>query len=112
MYIDIQYLFWGVVGIVGIVVLVYLIIVLNNLIKLIKNINVFIEENKKSLNTFCNKLPQISHNISEISDNVKDISNVATEVTAEAIVAKESFVSNYETVKDILNIILNIFMKK
>lgn len=112
MYIDLWDLFWGVIGVIGGAALVFIIITLNNLTKLIKNANNLIEQNKNNINTLCNKLPEISDNITEISGNVKDISDVATEVTAEAIVAKDSILSNYETAKDILNIILSIFTKK
>lgn len=45
------------------------------------------------------------------TDNVKGITDVATEATAEAIVAKDNFLSNYETIKDIINIIASIFIK-
>ena len=47
----------------------------------------------------------------DITDNVKGITDVATEATAEAIVAKDNFLSNYETIKDIINIIASIFIK-
>lgn len=111
MYINIKDLFLAILYLVGIGSLIYFIIMVNQLTKTLKNINFLIDRNKTSINKFCDKLPNISNNIEEISDNVKDISEVATEVTADAIVAKESIVSNYETIKDIINIILGIFIK-
>lgn len=112
MYIDVKYLFWGIIGVIGAVALVYLIITLNHLCKLIKNANELLDSNKKNINVFCESLPEVSKNLNGICENVKDISDVATEVTAEAIVAKENIFSHYETIKDILEIILNVFVKK
>lgn len=112
MYIDLESLFWIIIGIIAGITLVYLIITLNNICKLIKNINGFMERNSKSLECFCNKIPNITNNLDNIIINAKDISDVATEVTAEAIVAKENFTSYYDTVKDILDIIINVFLKK
>ena len=42
----------------------------------------------------------------------KDISDVATETTADLIVAKENIESNVETVKEIAKIINQVFFKK
>ena len=63
------------------------------------------------ITTTCSNLPAISKNAIEITDNVKGIAEVATEATAEAIVAKDNLLSNYETIKDIINIIASIFIK-
>ena len=80
-------------------------------IKLINNINSLIDRNKENITTTCSNLPAISKNAIEITDNVKGIAEVATEATAEAIVAKDNLLSNYETIKDIINIIASIFIK-
>lgn len=112
MYINVQYLFWGIIGLAALVSLIYLIITLKKLINLINNINGLINTNKENFNKFCTCLPEISQNIEYISDSVKDLTDVASEVTADAIVAKENFIANYETLKDIINIILSIFSKR
>lgn len=111
MYVSIKDLFLAILYLVAMGALVYFMVGINHLIKTLKNINSLIDKNKTSVNDFCNKLPNISSNIEEISDNIKDISEVATEVTADAIVAKENIVNNYETIKDIINIVLGIFVK-
>lgn len=112
MYINLESLFLYVFAIAAIIGIVYFIIVLNKLINLINNINRLLDRNINNIDIFCDTLSTISKNAIDISKNVKDISEVATEVTAEAIVAKESLINNYETIKDILNIILSIFIKK
>ena len=66
----------------------------------INNINSLIDRNKENITTTCSNLPAISKNAIEITDNVKGIAEVATEATAEAIVAKDNLLSNYETIKD------------
>lgn len=112
MYIDINDLFWMILGLVAAVALVYIIITLKNVIKLLNNVNEIIEDNKGNIKDLCEDLPKISGNVIEITDNAKDIVEVATDFTADAVIAKESLTSNYETIKDILNIVIGIFAKK
>ena len=112
MTINVETLFGVLVGFIGAIALVFLILLLNNLIKLVKNINKLVEENTKSVTEVCENLPSITKNVGEITDNVKDISEVATEFTAEAVVAKDNIVNNYDTVKEIINIIASVFLKK
>lgn len=111
MYISLSLLLNVILGSLGIAALILLIILLIKLIKLITNISSLVDNNKNSITKTCSNLPVISKNAIEITDNVKGITDVATEATAEAIVAKDNFLSNYETIKDIINIISSIFIK-
>lgn len=111
MYISLSLLFKLVLGTLGIAALILLIIFLIKLIKLVGNVNALIDTNKASINKSCKDLPIIINNTVEITDNVKGITDVATEATAEAIVAKDNLLSNYETIKDIITIISSIFIK-
>ena len=111
MYISLSQLFKIILGSLGIATLILFIILLIRFIKLINNINSLIDRNKENITTTCSNLPAISKNANEITDNVKGIAEVATEATAEAIVAKDNLLSNYETIKDIINIIASIFIK-
>ena len=112
MYIDINDLFWMILGLVAAVALVYIIITLKNVIKLLNNVNEIIEDNKGNIKDLCEDLPKISENVVEISENTKDIVEVATDFTADAVIAKDNLTSNYETIKDILNIVISVFSKK
>lgn len=60
----------------------------------------------------CDKLPAISENVNDVCDNLKDVSDVITETTADVIVAKDNLFSNFEVIKEILNIIVSVFSKK
>ncbi|MCQ2969695.1 MAG: hypothetical protein MJ191_06230 [Clostridium sp.] len=111
MYIDLSLLLNVVLSLLGIATLILLIIFLIKFIRLISNINLLIDNNKNSISKTCRDLPVISKNTIEITDNVKGITDVATEATAEAIVAKDNLLSNYETIKDIINIVASIFIK-
>ena len=112
MYISLSHLFGIVLGLLGITVLVLLILFLIKIIKLVSNINSLIDNNKKNISETCSYLHAITQNAIEITDSVKGIADVATEATAEAIVAKDNILANVETVKDIINIILSIFIKQ
>lgn len=112
MYIDLSSLFWGFIGVLGAVAIVFLIIALYKLTKLIDNLNSLILTNKTSIDKLCSTLPQAADNIVELSDNLKDVSEVVTATTADVIVAKENITSNFETVKDIIDIIVKVFAKK
>ena len=111
MYISLNTFFIGILYLLGITALVMLIIVLLKINSFVTNLISFFGKNRDKLQQTCNSLPQISENIIEITDNVKDISEVATEFTADAIVAKESFFNNYDILKDILKIIKSVFLK-
>ena len=104
MYIEINDLFWGIIGISVIIAIIYLIIVIHKFSSLITNINDLVVSNKKNVNKLCSDIP-------EITENLKDISEVITETTADVIVAKDNLLSNVEVFKDIVNIILSIFSK-
>lgn len=111
MYISLSLLFNILLVTLGMVALILLIILLIKIIKLTNSISVLINNNKNSINSLCKDLPFISKNAIAITDNIKGISDVATEATAEAIVAKDNLISNYETIKDIINIIASVFLK-
>lgn len=111
MYISLNAFFIGILYLLGIAALILLIIVLLKINKLITNFVNFLEKNRDNLQVSCNDLPKITKNIVEITDNAKDISEVATEFTADAIVAKESLFSNYDILKEIFKIIKSVFLK-
>ena len=108
MLVDIRYIFWGFIGLILgtalIVAIVYLILTLKKLSTLLDNLNSILDSNKENLN-------KTSNNIADITGNVKDISDVATEATADILVARDSLVNNLVIFKDILTIILNTFKK-
>lgn len=111
MYIDLNVIYL-LLAILGCVAIVYLILTLNKVLKLISNINSLLDQNKDNLNKTIQDLPTIASNLNDTCQNVKDISDVATETTAELIVAKENIESNVETVREIAKIINQIFFKK
>ncbi|WP_297517412.1 hypothetical protein [uncultured Clostridium sp.] len=102
--INMEDLLWGALGIIAAIALIYIIITLINLIKVLKNVNALLVENKKNLDTTLD-------NVAHISENAKDISDVATETTADILVAKENLTGQLDTVKDIVNIIVGVFKK-
>lgn len=111
MYIDLNIIYL-LLAILGCVAIVYLILTLNKILKLISNINSLLDQNKDNLNKTIQDLPAIANNVNNTCQNIKDISDVATETTAELIVAKENIESNVEIVKEIVKIINQVFFKK
>ena len=107
MYISLSLLLNVILGSLGIAALILFIILILKVLKLVNNINSLIDSNKNNITKACSNLPTISKNAIDITDNVKGITDVATEAT----VAKDNFLSNYETIKDIINIIASIFIK-
>ncbi|MGU8246254.1 hypothetical protein ACV3T0_13030 [Clostridium perfringens] len=90
-----------------------MILTLNKVLKLVSNINSLLDQNKDNLTKTINDLPTtIANNVNDACQNIKDISDVATETTADLIVAKENIESNVETVKEIAKIINQVFFKK
>lgn len=112
MYISLQTLFFSILGIVGLATLVYLFVLIHKLVKLVSNLNGLVTKNYNNINKMCDNLPEISENINGICDNLKDVSEVITETTADVIVAKDNLFSNFEVIKEILNIIISVFNKK
>ncbi|MGL5346341.1 MAG: hypothetical protein ACRDA3_03240 [Peptostreptococcaceae bacterium] len=110
MFIDLN-IIYGLLAILGAVALVCLIIALINLNKLIKNSNTLVVETKDSVSDSVLKLPEVISNFSTISENLKDVSDVATDVTADFIVTKESMKSNVEVATEIINILKAVFIK-
>ena len=105
MYIKVSDLCLIVLGALIFIAILYLISVLKKLSSFIDNLNNFFSKNSKSLNV------SIS-NIKTITDNFKDISEAVTDTTADALIAKDNIKDNINTMKDIINIILNVFSKK
>lgn len=101
-----------VVAILVATALVYLIFTLNNVNKFVKNASDLLDSNKYSINTSIKKLPAIVDNLSDVSESVKDISDVATDITADIIVKKESLSSNVELISDVVGIVKNTLIKK
>lgn len=104
MYVDIRYIFWGIIGIALVITLGYLALTFKKLSSLLDNINSTLTSNKENIN-------KTTTNIADITGNVKDISDAATDVTADVIVAKDNLLNNAVILKDILSIILNTFKK-
>lgn len=111
MYIDLNVIYL-ILAILGCVAIVYLIMTLNKVLKLITNVNSILEQNKDNLNQTISDLPSIANNVNDACQNIKDISDVATETTADLIVAKENLTSNVETITEIAKIISQVFFKK
>lgn len=105
MYIKVSDLCLIILGALIFIAILYLISVFKKLSSFIDNLNNFFEKNSKSLNT------SIS-NVKVITDNFKDVSEAVTDTTADALIAKENIKDNINTIKDIVNIILNVFSKK
>lgn len=105
MYIKVSDLCLIVLGALIFIAILYLISVLKKLSSFIDNLNNFFAKNSKSLNV------SIS-NIKTITDNFKDISEAVTDTTADALIAKDNIKDNINTIRDIINIILNVFSKK
>ena len=112
MYISLSDLLLGILWGLGVIALIVLIIALIKLIKFLGNLNSLISDNKKNLDELCSSLPTISENAVQISDNIKDVSEVITETTADVIVARENISGSIEIVRDIANIVGNVFGKK
>lgn len=110
MYIDLNFIYL-LLALLGCVAIVYLILTLNKVLKLVSNINSLLDQNKDNLTKTINDLPTIANNVNDACQNIKDISDVATETTADLIVAKENIESNVETVKEIAKIINQVFFK-
>ncbi len=111
MYIDLNFIYL-LLALLGCVAIVYLILTLNKVLKLVSNINSLLDQNKDNITKTINDLPTIADNVNDACQNIKDISDVATETTADLIVAKENIESNVETVKEIAKIINQVFFKK
>ena len=105
MYIKVSDLCLIVLGALIFIAILYLISVLKKLSSFIDNLNNFFSKNSKSLNV------SIS-NIKTITDHFKDISEAVTDTTADALIAKDNIKDNINTIRDIINIILNVFSKK
>ena len=103
--VNINELLLGILVIIGIVALVYLIVALIKIGKLVDNLNNSIEKNRTNLD---NTL----ENVNSISGNLKDISDVAVETTADAIVLKESLFDKVDLIKEIVNIVTSVILKK
>ena len=103
--VNINTLLLGILVIIGIVALVYLTVTLIKIGKLVDNLNNSIEKNRTNLD---NTL----ENVNSISGNLKDISDVAVETTADAIVLKESLFDKADIIKEIVNIVTGVILKK
>lgn len=111
MYIDLNFIYL-LLALLGCIAIVYLILILNKVLKLVSNINSLLDQNKDNLTKTIKDLPKIADNVNDACQNIKDISDVATETTADLIVAKENIESNVETIKEIAKIINQVFFKK
>lgn len=111
MYIDLNVIYL-ILAILGCVAVVYLILTLNKLLKLLTNVNSILDQNKDNLSRTIADLPSIANNVNDACQNIKDISEVATETTADLIVAKENIETNFETVREIAKIISQVFSKR
>lgn len=108
MYIDLNAVY-VILAILACVALGYLIGTLRNVNKLVKNANELVEENKAAINSSIKRMPKVVANCSQITENVKDVSEVATDMTAEFLVKKESMESNFQVVTDIFTILKSVF---
>ncbi|MBY0754519.1 hypothetical protein K5V21_03515 [Clostridium sardiniense] len=102
MYISVDSLFWFIIILLAIGALGLLIICLLKLFKVLIKVDGLLETNTKNLNV-------ILGNIKDISSNTKDISDVVTDVTADAIIAKENITNKINNIKDIAQIAIDVF---
>ena len=105
MYIKVSDLCLIVIGALVFIAILYLISVLRKFSSLIDNVNNFLTKNSDNLNASID-------NIKDITNNIKDVSEAVTDSTADALIIKENLKDNITTLKDIINIILNVFTKK
>ena len=105
MYIKVSDLCLIVIGALVFIAILYLISVLRKFSSLIDNVNNFLTKNSDNLNASID-------NIKDITNNIKDVSEAVTDSTADALIIKENLKDNINTLKDIINIILNVFTKK
>ena len=105
MYIKVSDLCIIILGVFVFIVILYLISVSRKFSSLIDNVNNFLTKNSDNLNASID-------NIKDITNNIKDVSEAVTDSTADALIIKENLKDNITTLKDIINIILNVFTKK
>lgn len=110
MYIDIKFIY-SILLLCTIAFVGFLIYTLINVNKLLTNVNDILIYNTKSINESLENLPKIVKNIEDATDNTKDITEVATDLVADVVVAKESLLSNAGLAKDVVSIVKNVFNK-
>ena len=75
------------------------------------NIDTFITQNTNNIGLTIAKLPAIASNIDSVADNAKDITDVAVDVSADVLLAKEKVKSGIKTTSAVADIIKTSFKK-
>lgn len=110
MYIGLNEIF-VILALMGIVGIVYLIVTLNNINKLIKYVNTEFKRNSGVINESLSKLPSVINNFHDVSENMKDVTEAVTDLTADAVIAKETVKTNLDLVTEIMSIVKSIFSR-
>lgn len=100
-----------VLAILGCVALIFLIVLLRRLSALMTNIDTIITQNSTNVGLTIAKLPGILDQVDSVVDNAKDVSNVAVDVAADVITAKEKVKSGFATTTAVAGIIKDTFSK-
>ena len=100
-----------VLAILGCVALVFLILVLRKLSALMTNIDTLITQNSTNIGLTIAKLPGILTTVDEVTDNAKDVTDVAVDVAADVLTAKEKVKSGISTTAAVAGIIKDTFSK-
>lgn len=112
MYIKLSTLCYGILFILGVVALILIIVAFYKIVNIVTKFNGFMDRNKENIDNTLNYLPKTTENFHELSDSLKNVGDVITETTATAIEKGEHVGDFVNTVKDIINIILNVIEKK
>lgn len=110
MYIGLNEIF-VILALMGIVGIVYFIVTLNNINKLIKYVNTEFKRNSGFINESLTKLPSVINNFHDVSENMKDVTEAVTDLTADAVIAKETVKTNLDLVTEIMSIVKSVFSR-
>lgn len=97
--------------ILGCIALIFLIIVLKRLSSLMSNIDMLITQNSNNVGLTIAKLPGILSTVDTVLDNAKDVTDVAVDVSADVLTAKEKVKSGFQTTAAVADIIKTSFRK-
>lgn len=100
-----------VLAILGCIALIFLIVVLKKLSALMTNVDTLITQNSNNLGLTIAKLPGILTTVDAVVDNAKDVTDVAVDVSADVLTAKEKVKSGIQTTAAVADIIKTSFRK-
>ncbi|SEN64873.1 hypothetical protein SAMN05216454_10781 [Peptostreptococcus russellii] len=97
--------------ILGCIALIFLIIVLKRLSALMSNIDMLITQNTNNVGLTIAKLPGILSTVDSVLDNAKDVTDVAVDVSADVLTAKEKVKTGLHNTAAVANIIKTSFRR-